>query len=125
MSTLQNHIVRRLTNSFIMGRAIDVNELARDMQRELPGVDPAELAKAIRSVANGIGVRIKGIPHEASLKPLIARVLEIAPECPTNKALRLRLKKEGYSIRAIEATFLGKGLRTQLRSLRTEAPVEL
>jgi len=52
-------------------------------------------------------------------KPLIARVLEIAPECPTNKLIRTRLKTEGYSLREIEGHFIGKSFRTQLKKMRT------
>jgi hypothetical protein len=49
---------------------------------------------------------------------LIARALEIAPDCATNKVIRTRLKHEGFSIRDIDAFFHGKALRHQLKALR-------
>lgn len=51
--------------------------------------------------------------------PLVRRALEIAPECPTNKVIRARLKREGYTLRDIQSHFDGKGLRTQLKALRS------
>jgi hypothetical protein len=51
-------------------------------------------------------------------KPLVERAFEIANECSCNKALRLRLKNEGYAGDDIRRHFIGKGLRTQLKALR-------
>lgn len=52
-------------------------------------------------------------------KPLVHRAIEIAPECRTNKVIRARLKREGYTLRDIESNFHGKGLREQLKALRS------
>lgn len=68
MSDLRDRIVHRLTNSFIIDRAVDVSELAREMRKEFPGVAESELAHTVRSVALGIGVRIKGASHDESAK---------------------------------------------------------
>lgn len=66
MSDLRNRIVHRLTNSFIMDRMVDVSALAREMQKEFPGVVESELVHTVCSVARGIGVRIKGASHDES-----------------------------------------------------------
>ena len=60
-------------------------------------------------------------------KPLIARAFEIGPYCHNNKAVRSRLKCEGYTLREIEATLIGRSFRSQLKALRkgTSPSVEL
>ena len=70
MSVLQDRIVARLTNSFILDRAIEVNAVAAALLKEFPEVALAELIQAITGVAGGIGVRIKEpspavVPHRA------------------------------------------------------------
>jgi hypothetical protein len=52
-------------------------------------------------------------------KSLVARALEIAPECETNKAVRARLRKEGYTLFEIQGHLEGKGLRQKLKALRS------
>ncbi len=59
MSLLQDRIVARLTNSFILDRAIEVDAVAEALRKEFPEVALAELIRAITGVAGGIGVRIK------------------------------------------------------------------
>jgi hypothetical protein len=58
---------------------------------------------------------------QTSAKPLVARALEIAPECATNKLIRMRLKNEGYTLSEIDGHFVGKGLRAQLKALRSQS----
>ena len=54
------------------------------------------------------------------LKPLPARALELArdPHLASNKDIRSRLKQEGYLFREIEAHFVGRGFRKQIKALR-------
>jgi hypothetical protein len=71
MSSLQDRIVQRLTNSFIVSGTVDPEALARDMQKEFPGVELAELSTVVMTVAAGIGVRTKGSPDELD-EPTVA-----------------------------------------------------
>jgi hypothetical protein len=64
VSTLENRIVKRLTTTFIVGGTVDAEALAADMQKEFPALSQSDLAKAIVTVANGIGVRVKGVSDE-------------------------------------------------------------
>jgi hypothetical protein len=50
-------------------------------------------------------------------RSLVARALEIAPECKTSKLVRSRLKYEGYSANEILQHFTGKSFRNQVKSL--------
>jgi hypothetical protein len=66
MSDVHNRIVQILIDSFIVDRAIDPMRVARAIQREFPQMTLVDLADAVRSVANGIGVRVEEYPDEAS-----------------------------------------------------------
>jgi hypothetical protein len=55
-----------------------------------------------------------------SQKPLVIRALELAADKHlfSNRALQMRLKQEGYTVREIVAHFAGRALRQQLKSIR-------
>lgn len=64
---------------------------------------------------------------QAPGKPLLVRAFELARTgwFPTNRHLKVVLKKEGYSNRDIEANFAGKGLRQQFKTMREPSKISM
>lgn len=60
LSTLQDTIVGYLTDAFIYDRAVDPALLVESLHLKHPDIPLSELEPAIRRVAAGIGVVMKG-----------------------------------------------------------------